>query len=163
MKKTYPEISSLTDPGFIPSAAFLIPYLTMLLLAGIPVFFMELCMGQYISLGPAVVFPKLAPILSGESLLFTDRMYVYERSRHLNSCLHYRWCPLLLELNFVVLTLTFIARCFLYVYLQEGGGTCVWIYRKPGKVFKEVNMRCLVLGVTSNFRVFWLSVGLLHI
>ncbi|XP_063876130.1 sodium- and chloride-dependent glycine transporter 1-like isoform X2 [Scylla paramamosain] len=46
-------------------AAFLIPYLTMLFLAGIPVFFMELSIGQYISLGPAVLFPKLAPIFSG--------------------------------------------------------------------------------------------------
>ncbi|KAK8399293.1 hypothetical protein O3P69_003424 [Scylla paramamosain] len=37
----------------------------MLFLAGIPVFFMELSIGQYISLGPAVLFPKLAPIFSG--------------------------------------------------------------------------------------------------
>ncbi|XP_045130253.1 sodium- and chloride-dependent glycine transporter 2-like [Portunus trituberculatus] len=46
-------------------AAFLIPYLSMLFLAGIPVFFMELTIGQYISQGPAVLFPKLAPIFSG--------------------------------------------------------------------------------------------------
>lgn len=46
-------------------AAFLIPYVLMLLCAGIPIFFLELCIGQYASLSPAVLFPKLAPILSG--------------------------------------------------------------------------------------------------
>ncbi|KAK4318106.1 hypothetical protein Pmani_010874 [Petrolisthes manimaculis] len=46
-------------------AAFLIPYLTVLLLAGIPIFFLELFLGQYISLGPATLYPKLAPIFSG--------------------------------------------------------------------------------------------------
>ncbi|XP_063875987.1 sodium- and chloride-dependent glycine transporter 1-like isoform X3 [Scylla paramamosain] len=46
-------------------AAFLIPYLTMLFVAGIPVFFMELSIGQYVSLGPTVLFYKLAPIFSG--------------------------------------------------------------------------------------------------
>nr|XP_045613817.1 sodium- and chloride-dependent glycine transporter 2-like [Procambarus clarkii] len=37
----------------------------MLLCAGLPLFFLELVMGQYVSLGPAALFPKLAPILSG--------------------------------------------------------------------------------------------------
>ncbi|MCL4165644.1 UNVERIFIED_CONTAM: hypothetical protein GTU68_059881 [Idotea baltica] len=46
-------------------AAFLIPYFIMLLLAGLPVFFMELALGQYVSLGPAVLFPELSPIFSG--------------------------------------------------------------------------------------------------
>ncbi|XP_045130883.1 sodium- and chloride-dependent glycine transporter 1-like isoform X1 [Portunus trituberculatus] len=46
-------------------AAFLIPYVTMLFMAGIPVFFMELSIGQYVSLGPAVLFSKMAPIFSG--------------------------------------------------------------------------------------------------
>ncbi|MPC57687.1 Sodium-dependent proline transporter [Portunus trituberculatus] len=50
--------------NFLFSAAFLIPYVTMLFVAGIPVFFMELSIGQYVSLGPAVLFPKMAPIFS---------------------------------------------------------------------------------------------------
>ncbi|XP_063875977.1 sodium- and chloride-dependent glycine transporter 2-like isoform X5 [Scylla paramamosain] len=37
----------------------------MLFVAGIPVFFMELSIGQYVSLGPTVLFYKLAPIFSG--------------------------------------------------------------------------------------------------
>ncbi|MPC91021.1 Sodium-dependent proline transporter [Portunus trituberculatus] len=51
--------------NFLFSAAFLIPYVTMLFMAGIPVFFMELSIGQYVSLGPAVLFSKMAPIFSG--------------------------------------------------------------------------------------------------
>lgn len=46
-------------------AAFLIPYVTMLLCAGLPLFFMELALGQYASLGPNIIFPKLAPLFSG--------------------------------------------------------------------------------------------------
>ncbi|KAK7067022.1 hypothetical protein SK128_018615 [Halocaridina rubra] len=46
-------------------AAFLIPYGIMLLCAGIPMFFMELALGQYVSLGPSVIFQKMAPLFSG--------------------------------------------------------------------------------------------------
>lgn len=46
-------------------AAFLIPYGIMLLAAGLPLFFMELALGQYVSLGPNVLFPQLSPIFSG--------------------------------------------------------------------------------------------------
>ncbi|XP_045130113.1 sodium- and chloride-dependent glycine transporter 1-like [Portunus trituberculatus] len=46
-------------------AAFLIPYFTMLLCAGLPLFFMELVLGQYTSLGPNIIFPKMTPILTG--------------------------------------------------------------------------------------------------
>ncbi|XP_047486810.1 sodium- and chloride-dependent glycine transporter 1-like [Penaeus chinensis] len=46
-------------------AAFLIPYVIMLLCAGLPLFFMELALGQYVSLGPNIIFPKLAPIFYG--------------------------------------------------------------------------------------------------
>lgn len=46
-------------------AAFLIAYLTMLVSAGIPLFFMDLLLGQYASLGPAALFPELAPVFTG--------------------------------------------------------------------------------------------------
>ncbi|XP_071944818.1 uncharacterized protein [Antedon mediterranea] len=44
--------------------AFLIPYATMLLLAGLPMFFMELCLGQYSSSGPATVW-RISPMFRG--------------------------------------------------------------------------------------------------
>ncbi|MCL4149645.1 UNVERIFIED_CONTAM: hypothetical protein GTU68_060317, partial [Idotea baltica] len=43
-------------------AVFLIPYTLMLLLAGFPLFFMELAIGQYSCLGPNILFGKMAPI-----------------------------------------------------------------------------------------------------
>lgn len=46
-------------------AIFLIPYVIMLLCAGLPLFFMELALGQYASLGPNILFPKIAPLFSG--------------------------------------------------------------------------------------------------
>lgn len=45
--------------------AFLIPYVIMLFCAGLPLFFMEFSLGQYVGIGPINVFPNLAPICSG--------------------------------------------------------------------------------------------------
>ncbi|CAG0901693.1 unnamed protein product [Cyprideis torosa] len=45
--------------------AFLIPYAISLVITGIPIFFLELALGQYASLGPNLLFRKLSPIFSG--------------------------------------------------------------------------------------------------
>ena len=44
--------------------AFLIPYLIMLTIAGRPMYFMELCVGQFGSVGPLTIW-RLAPIMKG--------------------------------------------------------------------------------------------------
>ena len=44
---------------------FLIPYITMLALAALPMFYMELAIGQFSQLGPNKVFGKLAPAFRG--------------------------------------------------------------------------------------------------
>jgi len=49
-------------------AVFLIPYLTMLACAGLPMFLLELALGQYAALGPTSLFPRLSPLLGGLGL-----------------------------------------------------------------------------------------------
>ena len=45
--------------------SFLIPYTVMLLFVGLPLFFLELCLGQYAGQGPTRVYGRLAPALKG--------------------------------------------------------------------------------------------------
>ncbi|XP_039611013.1 sodium- and chloride-dependent GABA transporter ine [Polypterus senegalus] len=45
--------------------AFLIPYLIMLVLVGIPLLYMELAIGQYLRLGPVHSLAKVCPLLKG--------------------------------------------------------------------------------------------------
>lgn len=47
--------------------AFLIPYFIMLLLCGMPLFCMELAIGQYFSLGPVTSWVALCPIAKGKT------------------------------------------------------------------------------------------------
>ena len=44
---------------------FQIPYIIMLFVAGLPVFFLEIAIGQYAGVGPIKLFGRLAPILRG--------------------------------------------------------------------------------------------------
>lgn len=46
------------------SGAFLVPYFLMLVIAGIPMYFLELALGQYASLGPVGIW-NLAPVFRG--------------------------------------------------------------------------------------------------
>ena len=45
--------------------SFLIPYTIMLLFAGLPLFFMELALGQYSGQGPTRVYGRIAPAFKG--------------------------------------------------------------------------------------------------
>ena len=46
--------------------AFLIPYVCFLLLGGIPLFFMELSIGQILQAGPIKAWAKISPLFSGK-------------------------------------------------------------------------------------------------
>ncbi|KAG5284152.1 hypothetical protein AALO_G00023500 [Alosa alosa] len=48
--------------------AFLVPYLFMLLVLGIPLLYMELIVGQYLRKGPVHVMEKVCPLLKGVGL-----------------------------------------------------------------------------------------------
>jgi len=45
--------------------AFLIPYVIMLVLCGLPLFFLELAFGQFASLGPITIWKTVCPLFSG--------------------------------------------------------------------------------------------------
>lgn len=47
--------------------AFIIPYFTVLILGAVPVFFMELSMGQFSKEGPINVWNNLVPMFRGNS------------------------------------------------------------------------------------------------
>lgn len=64
-------LSSL--PTLPLQGAFLIPYLMMLALAGIPIFFLEVSLGQFASQGPVSVW-KAIPALQGWFLYFWESM-----------------------------------------------------------------------------------------
>ena len=72
----------LFSTKYLFTAAFLIPYVVMLLLAGLPLFFMELALGQYASLGPNILFPKLSPVMGGkrDSYKLIDFTHLYPGS-----------------------------------------------------------------------------------
>ena len=48
--------------------SFLVPYVIMLFFAGLPLFFMELALGQYSRQGPTRVFGRIAPVFQGLGL-----------------------------------------------------------------------------------------------
>ena len=54
--------------------AFLIPYLIFLLIGGIPIFFLEVSLGQFMSEG-GVTSWRLVPIGTGEKLYFDNENF----------------------------------------------------------------------------------------
>ncbi|KAK7934124.1 hypothetical protein WMY93_005020 [Mugilogobius chulae] len=57
--------------------AFMIPYLIMVLLCGIPLLFMEFTIGQYTRLGPVHAFAKICPLLKGVGLATVVISFVF--------------------------------------------------------------------------------------
>ena len=45
--------------------SFLMIYSLMLVLAGLPIFFLEMALGQYAGVGPIKIFGRIAPLLQG--------------------------------------------------------------------------------------------------
>ncbi|XP_034728087.1 sodium- and chloride-dependent GABA transporter ine isoform X2 [Etheostoma cragini] len=57
--------------------AFMIPYLTMVLLCGMPLVFMEFSIGQYTRLGPVHALAKICPLLKGVGLATVVISFVF--------------------------------------------------------------------------------------
>lgn len=59
---------SVSDLTLYFSASFLIPYFLMLAFNGIPLFYMELAVGQYLSLGTIGAWTALCPLARGKNM-----------------------------------------------------------------------------------------------
>lgn len=57
--------TATTYDFFLFPGAFLIPFSIMLVIAGLPLMFMELSFGQYAALGPVAVYNKFCPLFRG--------------------------------------------------------------------------------------------------
>lgn len=47
------------------AGAFLIPFCIMLIIAGLPLMFMELSFGQFAALGPVAIYKRFCPLMRG--------------------------------------------------------------------------------------------------
>ncbi|XP_059143404.1 sodium-dependent noradrenaline transporter-like [Physella acuta] len=56
--------------------AFLIPYFTTLVFGAMPVFFMEMCLGQFNRCGPTAVWEKMAPMFKGIGMASCFMAYI---------------------------------------------------------------------------------------
>jgi solute carrier family 6 GABA transporter-like protein 6/8/11/12/13 len=56
--------------------AFLIPYFTCSFVIGFPMLYMELSLGQFTRVGPAVVYGRIRPFLQGWWALLLDMAYI---------------------------------------------------------------------------------------
>ena len=53
----------------VGGGAFLIPYFLMLVLIGIPCFFLEVSIGQYAAVGPIMLYNQICPLFKGLKLV----------------------------------------------------------------------------------------------
>ena len=64
------------------TATFLIPYFVMLAINGIPLFYMELAIGQYLSLGTVGAWTALCPMARGEPFGYTAVNIFFYKTRN---------------------------------------------------------------------------------
>ena len=54
----------------MPAGAFLIPWIVMLIFGGLPLFYLELALGQYYRNGCLTLWKRVCPIMKGMRIVF---------------------------------------------------------------------------------------------
>lgn len=65
------------DLSLFSTGAFLVPYLLMLVLLGVPLLYMELIVGQYTRRGPVHALATVCPLLKGTQGLNIHQLELY--------------------------------------------------------------------------------------
>lgn len=95
---------------FLKLGAFLIPYTIMIIFLGLPLFFMELALGQYNQCGAITCWKKICPLLSG-----TKNKYLFQLNNHLISNLKNKQ-----GVGYVVVVIAFYTDFYYNVIISWG-------------------------------------------
>jgi len=138
---------------FIFSGAFLIPYFTMAVFAGVPLFYLELALGQYHREGCISLWRKVCPVMKGVStqqkrwdLLLNCRALVVR-----SSCGKQRkmkWLELNGRTNLKPVTLL---SWKIIKMLKEQH------YQKSSSEGRCLSSRCYIILVCFNFMEHWMK------
>lgn len=63
------KLRNLQSSNFFVAGAFLVPYCIMLIVGGIPLFYMELALGQFNRKGAITCWGRLCPLFKGKLFL----------------------------------------------------------------------------------------------
>lgn len=109
--------------------AFLIPYLLMVFIIGLPIFFAELFVGQYSGLGPIKAYGFIAPLFKGEcvaslsaSLIKSNQSDRKSHRKLINSCFCFQptsglgYCTLLVITFVSIYYMVIIAWVLFYLW-----------------------------------------------
>jgi hypothetical protein len=110
-----PQLSRC-DGGYLISGAFLVPYLITILFAGVPMFFLELALGQYLRIGGLGVW-KVTPFFKGDDKRPNFFRQIY--SIYFRFLLLYKWRHTVLQ-NRLLINDDWIIRCGLRCRHQCG-------------------------------------------
>lgn len=120
------------------SGAFLIPFFLMLLFIGLPIFYLELYIGQYTGLGPIQAFTSIAPAFTGVG-----------------------YCTLvvisLISIYYMIIVAWTLFYTIVSIIGNLGWGSCENVYNTDGKF----NVSVLITAcIPLSFKCFQIPLGM---
>ncbi|XP_067009257.2 sodium- and chloride-dependent GABA transporter 2 [Anabrus simplex] len=116
--------------------AFLVPYIIMLFTMGLPIFFLELVMGQYTGQGPNTAFYRMAPIFQGVG--YCTLVVIY-----------------LITIYYHVITAWTLFYIFHSFTSELGWASCDYDFSTPYCYSESLNRRCLDNSSEGNVTTYF--------